>query len=347
EVESLQLSEPVAAAWKQRLRYTRRTGMPTRPRRDYLQHLMQVRAFYLDIAEWAQQDPTWAQHAVACPIRRTELAGVAKQRHRTIAAVHQRIRERLPRLPVLVDTAHRHHRDRVQLLTATQAAAVGEEFTHGGRGYRRTCRQRPGQENNQPASARAEDLSTGQTHDLLAEEDDAFWSWALIETLRHTGVRLEELLELTHLAVIQHRLDDTGEVVPLLQILPSKTDEERLLLVSPELAAVLATIISRLRGIGEGAVPITRRWDRHERTFSLALPYLFQRRRGHRNSVIGVGAVQNLLNRTLDRAGLRDAAGDPMHFTPHDFRRIFATEAVTGGLPVHITAALLGHKRIT
>jgi integrase len=28
---------------------------------------------------------------------------------------------------------------------------------------------------------------------------------------------------------------------------------------------------------------------------------------------------------------------------PHDFRRMFATEAGTGGLPVHIAARLLGH----
>src|SRR4051794_5266165 len=92
EIETLTLPDEVTTAWKQRLRYTRRAGVPARPRRDYLQHLMQVRAFYLDIAEWAQQDPSWAEHAVACPIRRAETQGVAKQRHRTIAAVHQRIR---------------------------------------------------------------------------------------------------------------------------------------------------------------------------------------------------------------------------------------------------------------
>ena len=33
----------------------------------------------------------------------------------------------------------------------------------------------------------------------------------------------------------------------MLQIVPSKTNEERLLLVSPELASVLAAIITRLR----------------------------------------------------------------------------------------------------
>ena len=32
-------------------------------------------------------------------------------------------------------------------------------------------------------------------------EDDGFWAWAIIETLRHTGIRIEELLELTQLSL--------------------------------------------------------------------------------------------------------------------------------------------------
>jgi hypothetical protein len=51
----------------------------------------------------------------------------------------------------------------------------------------------------------------------------------------------------------------------MLQIVPSKTNEERLLLVSPELASVLATIISRLRAENNGMVPLTRRYDRYEK----------------------------------------------------------------------------------
>lgn len=35
-----------------------------------------------------------------------------------------------------------------------------------------------------------------------------------------------------------------------------------------------------------------------------------------------------------------------LKFTPHDFRRIFATELVNSGLPIHIGAALLGHLNI-
>ncbi|MEE1942023.1 site-specific integrase [Streptomyces sp. TRM 70361] len=33
-------------------------------------------------------------------------------------------------------------------------------------------------------------------------------------------------------------------------------------------------------------------------------------------------------------------------FTPHDFRRIFITELVNSGLPIHIGAALLGHLNV-
>lgn len=42
-------------------------------------------------------------------------------------------------------------------------------------------------------------------------------------------------------------------------------------------------------------------------------------------------------------AGLRDVDDQPLRFTPHDFRRLFATDAVNGGLPIHIAAKLLGH----
>lgn len=349
EITSLELAHDVAAAWKDRLRYTRRAGVAPRPRRDYLQHLMQVRAFYLDIQEWALQDPSWAEHAVRCPISKSELRGVAKQRKQTIAEIHQRIRDRLPRLPELVETAERHLRDRGALLATTRATAVGGEFEHDTRRYRRIPRdKRRDGKARYPDGAVVEDTRTGERVDLDAEEDDAFWAWGVVEVFRHTGARLEELLEITHLALVQYRINDTGEVVPLLQIVPSKTDQERLLLVSPELASVLASIISRLRTTHNGTIPTITRYDTHERVESPPLPFLFQRRiRSHRQRVISVATVQKLLDRSIARAGLRDATGEPLDFTPHDFRRIFATDAVSGGLPVHITARLLGHSNIT
>ncbi|MFB7109196.1 hypothetical protein [Streptomyces sp. NPDC056291] len=64
--------------------------------------------------------------------------------------------------------------------------------------------------------------------------------------------------------------------MPLLQIAPSKTDTERLLLVSPELADVLSGIISRLRGLS-GAVPLVAAYDVREKVWNPPMPLLFQR----------------------------------------------------------------------
>ncbi|BAL87972.1 putative phage integrase [Actinoplanes missouriensis 431] len=138
------------------------------------------------------------------------------------------------------------------------------------------------------------------------------------------------------------------EIVPLLQIVPSKSNEERLLLVGPELASVVATIVTRVRADNGGTVPLVARYDHHEPVMGPPLPHLFQRTsaRHHQSRVISPRSVADLLNTTLVRIGLTDAAGASLRFTPHDFRRMFATEAVTGGLPIHIVARLLGHANL-
>nr|WP_253253075.1 site-specific integrase [Rhodococcus erythropolis] len=164
--------------------------------------------------------------------------------------------------------------------------------------------------------------------------------------MRHTGVRVEELLELTQLAIVSHRLPDTGEVIPLLQIVPSKTNQERLLVVTPELASVLASVVSRLRAIGGGSIPLVARHDAHERAWGPPLPHLFQRNRDYRSKVIIAEMVNQLLARAGDRMGVCNAACEPIKVTAHDFRRMFATEMVTGGLPIHIAAKILGHNRL-
>jgi integrase len=350
EINGLHLPEEVAAAWKERLKYVTKRRTTPRPRKSYLLMLVEVRSFYLDIQEWALDDPSWAPHAVPSPVRRGETDGMQKHRRSTVAKMHQRIRERLPQLPVLAETAEGHRREQEVLLAAAKATAVGETFEHGGIGYRRVVYkiQMKSERRARTEAVLVEDSVTGEIIDLSRREDEAFWSWAIIETLRHTGIRREELLEITHLALVSYRMGDTGELVPLLQIVPSKNNQERLLLVSPELASVLATVITRLRAGNGGTIPLTSRYDSHERVFGPVLPHLFQRKpRGHRNEVISTATVQDLLDAALARIGLRDAAGEPLKFTAHDFRRMFATEAVTGGLPVHIAARLLGHEDLS
>ncbi|MFF2063310.1 hypothetical protein ACFVWZ_16155 [Streptomyces sp. NPDC058200] len=92
---------------------TKRRSTP-RPRKSYLLMLVEVRGFYLDIQEWVLDDPSWAPHAVPSPVRRGDTDGLLKQRRTTIAKMHQRVRERLPQLPILVETSERQSPGRRQ-----------------------------------------------------------------------------------------------------------------------------------------------------------------------------------------------------------------------------------------
>ncbi|VBA34488.1 Tyrosine recombinase XerD [Mycobacterium innocens] len=348
-IDTLHLPSDVAEAWKQRLRVVVSKGV-VKPRRFYITHLVTVRSFYLDIAEWALEDPTWAQWAVPYPIRRGETIGLGEEKQKVIADMHQRIRERLPHLDAIVEAVEDQRRTTSELLNRASRSQVGQTFEYAGLTYQRVAQYTKRRAARHMGSPRVmvQRLGTREKHDATQAEDDAFWCWAVVETLRHTGIRLEELLELTQLAVVQYQLADTGEVVPLLQIVPSKNNEERVLLIGPELANVLVAIITRLRLYHGGKVPSVSRYDPAERLDGPPLPHLFQRfsNQQARNSVLNLEQVHRLLNLAVAHAGITDAAGEPMRFVPHDFRRMFATEAVTGGLPVHIAAKVLGHASL-
>ena len=66
---SLHLDTEVAAAWKERLRQLRdHDGRRVGDRANVRSQLLTVRAFYLDIAQWAAEDPSrWAEDAHAVP----------------------------------------------------------------------------------------------------------------------------------------------------------------------------------------------------------------------------------------------------------------------------------------
>ncbi|MGW1505527.1 tyrosine-type recombinase/integrase [Streptomyces mirabilis] len=53
-----------------------------------------------------------------------------------------------------------------------------------------------------------------------------------------------------------------------------------------------------------------------------------------------------MLRRTCKKIAETNDALAGVTFTPHDFRRLFATGIVNGGLPIHVGAALLGHMNL-
>ena len=146
-----------------------------------------------------------------------------------------RTRRLLPALPVLVRAVDQRRNTARSLLAPAARTEPGQRL------HRRRRHPDPCWASARPQDHLGRDPATGQRRDLSREEDHAFWAWAIVEVLRATGVRVEELLELSHHSLVQYRLPTTGEIVPLLQILPSKTDTERLLVISPELAEVLSS----------------------------------------------------------------------------------------------------------
>ena len=131
----------------------------------------------------------------------------------------------------------------------------------------------------------------------------------------------------------------------MLVIAPSKTDRER---VIPDVRRALRRHRSdHPPPHAEGprdprGVPATTRtsgkpWPTRCPTYSSAARARRPGRDAHAGTVVRLPAADL-------RADLRaDPAFSGLVFTPHDFRRLFATELVNSGLPIHIGAALLGH----
>ena len=94
----------------------------TSVRQTYRVTLHQVRAFYLDLAQWATEDPSrWAQWAVPCPISAAEVS-LKKTFARRKARMDQRTRDLRPFLPQLVAAAEKRTQDARARLDAAPPA---------------------------------------------------------------------------------------------------------------------------------------------------------------------------------------------------------------------------------
>jgi hypothetical protein len=145
-ISSLHLPPGIAAGWKKRIQTrTVRTagGEQVVPRQSADDVLMLIRGFYLDLAQWALDDPArWGPWAVPCPIRSSDIQ-YKKQKSRTKARMDARTRERLPVMPALAAAVDRERRDAAARLDAARTAQPGELFTAGGQTLRRAALTRP------------------------------------------------------------------------------------------------------------------------------------------------------------------------------------------------------------
>ncbi|NBE83390.1 tyrosine-type recombinase/integrase [Micromonospora rubida] len=339
----LRIPPEVYATWRDQIRF-RDDGTPRLQVDDVV---IGVRSFYLDLHTWAAEEPErWAAWVAPCPVPPTDIRGLGARRRRINERSTDRTRVRQPLLPVLVAHVEARHEHAVRLRAEAATADEGQTFTVDGRGYRRyiSDTDRGHLKAGRPAVIRVQELSSGAAINTENEDEEAFWDWAVVETLRHSGLRIEELCELTHLSIRQYQRAN-GEVIALLVVAPSKTDRERVIPMSADLFHVIASIIRR-HTTGGRTIPLLRRFDALDKVWSAALPFLFQRRNGTTATVTSGGTILLRLRRVCTAIAGYNPAFANLRFTPHDFRRIFATELVNSGLPIHIGAALLGHLNI-
>ncbi|MFF8914339.1 hypothetical protein ACF08M_13710 [Streptomyces sp. NPDC015032] len=144
-IDSLRLPPVAARAWKDDLKVKKRTAVGSdgksaevsSPRLDAKDEHMRVRAFYLDIPQWAAEEPArrgpWA---VPCPISDDEIHK-AEEFKRRKARMDQRTRERFPVLPILVSTTERRRREAAGLLQAAGDPGPGALIPATGGALRR------------------------------------------------------------------------------------------------------------------------------------------------------------------------------------------------------------------
>ncbi len=169
-------------------------------------------------------------------------------------------------------------------------------------------------------------LATDVDRDLMAAVDglDDVAARCGIRILRGTGMRLGELLDLELDCLLDFAGHGSWVRVPL-----GKLATERTVPVDDETLGAFDTWIAR-RG-RQRALP-------HPRTGRPA-DFLFVI--GGRR--MGPSRIRRGLDEAARLVGLRDAAGRPLHITPHQLRHTYGTALVNGGMSLQALMALLGH----
>ena len=239
----LRVSDEIYQQWRAGLR----TNTDGSERLDIDSHLVAVRALYYDIQAWAAEQPEhWARWVAPCPIRAHDTRGAMNRGRRATSASPSAHAVANPCCPISSSTSRFVSGRASEMLAAAETLGPDQTVVFDGSTYRRAHTEHDARNLrlSQRQSVRTRDEDTGEEINLTRQEESAFWDWAFVEVLRHTGVRVEELVELSQLSIRRYERPN-GEIVALLAIAPSKSDREHVIPMSAELFHVIATIIRR------------------------------------------------------------------------------------------------------
>ena len=132
----------------------------------------------------------WARWVTTCPVPRSTMNQVGKAKRRVRERVHATVRTLQPLLPALVEKVSADHQRWSTCFNAPTVPVTGRSYV-GTRSIRAYIRVRTTvacatSTNN---GVRVRDDQTGRFIEVHRKEDSSFWSWAVVETLRHGGLR--------------------------------------------------------------------------------------------------------------------------------------------------------------
>ena len=346
-IDSLHLAPDVADAWKQRLRRCRRRSRPpparpprsTVPRLSYRECLTPVRALYLDLAHWAVEDPgRWARWVAPCPIGDSEIDLRKGDPPTQITDGHPH-----PSPPTgaaaLVAAVDQRRKQTAAVLEAARRAQPGETFTvpagstfdPAGPGDGRL-----GARLDQPASPatcpskRSKRSGRGRSSKCCGPPASASKNSASSATTASCNI---------------------GSPPPASSSRCCRSPRRRPTPNGSWSSAPNSPTCSPPSSAGSAAPAAPCRSSRPTTTTNRS-----GRRPRHGCSNVAstprtgrspTAPCSRSSTAALARTGLTDSIdGHPLHYTPHDFRRMFITDAILNGLPPHIAQIIAGHRDI-
>jgi hypothetical protein len=208
-IDTIDLPAEVATAWKTQLRSRQLPDGQRVPRRNAMNVLMSVRGFYADLLQLTHDDPArWAEWPCTPPVSANEVKRYHKWRSQLRSEMHERTRVRTVKVADLADAAERSYHHARSLYDAAHALPSGGRVTVAGVTYLRADAATHPLAHPRLKTINPDGTTDPASIDVVQQEEDAFWGLAVVEVLRHTGIRIEEMLELTQLDVHEYEHRD-------------------------------------------------------------------------------------------------------------------------------------------
>src|SRR3546814_4498156 len=105
--------------------------------------------------------------------------------------MHQRTRVRAAHVGELADVAERTYHQMRTLLNAAKTVGLGERFDIESTTWMRLDGVSHPQAHPRVITVDASGGPVGRRLDMVIDEEDAIWGFAVVELLRHTGIRIQ------------------------------------------------------------------------------------------------------------------------------------------------------------